>query len=348
MVRAGQVVLIGVALAVGPACKGDTAGQAAAPPATPRAPGPPEIDGRAALPDPLPEVAARVNGQAIPTARVKMMAEEALRSGSFPPDQKALAYRKVLDQYIVRELLVQEALARGIKADPKVLQEAENAQRARFPNAEAFRAALASQGADEAMFQAELRAQVTVDALVAELRKETPPEAVSDAELQKFYEENPAQFTSTDRVKAAHILLRTPKDLPAERKAELRAKAEQILKEIRGGGDFAALAAKHSQDNSTKDRGGEMDAFGHRQMPAELAALEKAIRSQEPGKVSDVVETPAGFHIVKTLARLADETMPLEPVKEQVRHYLLNQKRQQALQAFVNGLRAKAKIETHL
>jgi parvulin-like peptidyl-prolyl isomerase len=310
---------------------------------------PPDIDGETPLPDPLPKVAATVNGQPVPIHSVKILAEQALRSGSVPADRRAFAYRKSLNQFIVRELLFQEAIAEGLSADEKKLDETEVAQRSQFKDDAAWKKALASQGMDEQTFKTELRLQHTVNALVSKVWATVPPDSITEEEVKRSYDEHRTDWASHDRVRGSHIFIRVPLDVTPSHKPVFREKAEQILAEIQKGGDFAALARTHSDDPASSSHGGELEPYGRGQLPPELKPLEDAMRALKPGEVSpNVVETTAGYHVVKLLERLPDEPFALDQVRDQVRQHLLLQKRNDALQAFVNRLRAKAKIETHL
>lgn len=78
--------------------------------------------------------------------------------------------------------------------------------------------------------------------------------------------------------------------------AKARGKADDVLKRARGGEDFAALAKEFSDDPSNKDKGGDLDWFGPGRMEP---TFEKAAYALKPGEVSEVVETPFGYHIIK-------------------------------------------------
>ena len=103
-----------------------------------------------------------------------------------------------------------------------------------------------------------------------------------------------------EQVHARHILIsmKTP-DAPSEDaldKPAARAKAEEVLKRVRAGEDFATLAQQYSTDPGSKENGGDLGWFGRGKMVPEF---EKAAFALQPGQVSDVVESPFGFHIIK-------------------------------------------------
>jgi peptidyl-prolyl cis-trans isomerase D len=122
----------------------------------------------------------------------------------------------------------------------------------------------------------------------------------TDTDLQRLYTQNTEAFRIPERVRARHILLKT-EGKPASEEAAIKAKGESLLKQLKGGADFAKLAKENSEDPGSAANGGDLgDWITHGQMVAEF---DKAIFSLKPGETSGLVKTQYGYHIVQTLAR---------------------------------------------
>lgn len=150
-----------------------------------------------------------------------------------------------------------------------------------------------------------------------------------DDEVQEYYDTHLAQFQKQDEVHARHILFSVNAEASEADKAAARKKAEEVLAKAKGGADFAALARESSQDTATAPSGGDLGTFGRGMM---TPAFEAAAFALEPGQISDVVETPFGFHIIKVEEKHAARTQPLDEVKPAIVNELRNkQARQVAL-----------------
>ena len=118
----------------------------------------------------------------------------------------------------------------------------------------------------------------------------------SDKDIQAYYDSNLKKlYTHPDEVHARHILIEVPAGATAEQKAKAKTKAEDILKQLRKGADFAKLAKQYSEDPSTRDEGGDLGSFGRGQM---IKPFEEAVFSMKPGELR-MVETKFGFHDVR-------------------------------------------------
>jgi peptidyl-prolyl cis-trans isomerase D len=167
---------------------------------------------------------------------------------------------------------------------------------------------------------------------------------VDDAEIQKFYSANPNDFRTQEQVRARHILIKTPavgSDGKVDQKGvdAARAKAQDILKQIKAGGNFAELAKKNSEDPGSAQNGGELPAFGKGQMVPEF---EKVAFAQNPGQVSDLVQTTYGFHIIQTEEKMPARVKPLAEVKPQIEQELKAQKTSDQLGKITTDAQAAA------
>ncbi len=146
--------------------------------------------------------------------------------------------------------------------------------------------------------------------------------SVSSKEIADYYENNKDKFGQPKRVKVRHILIRADaKD--AEASAKAKQKAESIRKEAAEGKDFAALAKKYSEDPGTKDQGGEIGYISRGMVVPEF---EQAAFSMKVGEISQVIQTPYGFHILKVDDIQEAATQPLEKVKDQIEALIKNRK----------------------
>ncbi|HXD16957.1 MAG TPA: peptidylprolyl isomerase [Vicinamibacterales bacterium] len=319
---------------------------ASAPPAAQSTPPPAaaQLQPPAAKPVPpqLPEIVARINGETISGVELDraVKALEGRAGGPVPADQRDRVFRGVLDEMIGYKLLVQEAKTRKIVVPDSDI-EAQVAQiRSQFPNQQQFDQALAAQKMTLQDIRDDARSEMSVEKLVeGEIATKiaVKPEAVTD-----FYQKNQDKFQQGPRVRASHILISVPQNADAATKQQAKTKAEAILKDLKGGKDFAATAKENSQDPGSAVNGGDLGFFEKGQM---VPPFEQAAFALNAGDMSDLVETQFGYHIIKVAEKQTQRVVPLDEAKPQIEQYLSQQSRQAETQAFVDALKAKAKIE---
>lgn len=138
----------------------------------------------------------------------------------------------------------------------------------------------------------------------------------TDGEIAEYYElHKEERFTRQEEVRASHVLVRVDPTADEATKTAARKKAEGILAEVKGGADFAALARKNSDDPGSAAKGGDLGFFPRGRM---TPAFEAAAFALQPGQVSDIVETPFGFHIIEVGERREAGAEPLEAVRDAV------------------------------
>ncbi|MGA2328353.1 MAG: peptidylprolyl isomerase [Bryobacteraceae bacterium] len=133
-----------------------------------------------------------------------------------------------------------------------------------------------------------------------------------EAELRKYYEANKDQFRTPDRVHVRHILLKTT-GKPKEEEPKIRAKAEDLLKQLKAGADFAELAKKNSEDDGSAAKGGDLGWIVRGQT---VANFENTAFALKPKDLSGVIATEYGFHILQVLEREQARVKPFEELKE--------------------------------
>jgi peptidyl-prolyl cis-trans isomerase D len=152
---------------------------------------------------------------------------------------------------------------------------------------------------------------------VNQLRQNTQ---ISDDELKLDYQQNIQQYQVPNRVHVEHILLMTVGKTTEAEIEEVRKKTEDILQQAKKGSKFEDLAKKYSEDPGTKDKGGDLGWIIQGQTVAEF---EKTAFALDKGKMSDLVKTQYGFHIIKVLDKETAHTKPFEEVKDSIKAPLL-------------------------
>jgi peptidyl-prolyl cis-trans isomerase C len=167
---------------------------------------------------------------------------------------------------------------------------------------------------------------------------------VSEEDMNLYYKSHKNEFTVPEQVKARHILIRVDKSASEEDKKKAKEKAEALLKQIKKGEDFEKLASEFSEDPGSKKKGGDLGYFSRGKM---IKPFEDAAFSLKPGEVSEVVETPFGYHIIKVADKKPEEVQPFEKVKDEVRNKVFEEFRQARVKEFIDKALRDAKAEIY-
>lgn len=170
--------------------------------------------------------------------------------------------------------------------------------------------------------------------------------SVTDADMKKFYDENPAQFEEPEMVRASHILfgtrdLETNQELSDAKKADKRKLAEEVLKRAKAGEDFAKLAKQYSEDPGSKDTGGEY-TFPRGKMVKEFETAAFALNTNQ---VSDIVTTQFGYHIIKMSEKLPAKKHEFSEVSPKIKEYLIQSAIQKQGPGYLDKLEKDANVE---
>jgi parvulin-like peptidyl-prolyl isomerase len=297
--------------------------------------------------------AAEVNGDKILSADLnRMVAAIKTQNPEFATNtaaaNKALAQVKeqILDELITTRLLAQEAKRRKVAVDAKTVDAAvANIKTGNgFKTDAEFKAALQKDGKTPE----DLRRAISDELAIRELSTLlTADVTVSNDDIAAFYRSNLKEFTVPEGVKARHILLAINPSAPAEEKERVRKRAADLIKQLNNKADFAALAKTNSDDQTNKDRGGDLGAFPRGQM---IKSFEDAAFGAAVGKIVGPVETDFGIHIIRVDEKIPSRVLPLADAQKnpELRAYLLKQKVQKRLDETIVKLKGSAKIKKNV
>jgi peptidyl-prolyl cis-trans isomerase D len=156
---------------------------------------------------------------------------------------------------------------------------------------------------------------VDVDALKTKV-------VVLPGDIESYYQKNIQQYSTPEQVRASHILLKTE----GKNEAEVKARAEALLKQVKSGADFAELAKKNSEDEVSAKQGGDLDYFARGRMVKEF---EDVAFSLPPGSISDLVKSQFGYHIIKVVDKKPAATRTLAEVRAQIADQLAYERAQE-------------------
>jgi len=175
-----------------------------------------------------------------------------------------------------------------------------------------------------------------VQMIVADPDKLAQGMQVNDADVRAYYNSHKDQFRVQERVKARHILVMT-QGKPADEVTKLKAKAEDLLKQVKAGGDFAKLAEKNSDDPGSAKNGGDLGWVVRGQMVPEF---EKATFELQPKQISGLVTTNYGFHIIQVLEKEPSHLKTLDEAKDDIAKALKSQSMSEQMQALADKAHA--------
>jgi peptidyl-prolyl cis-trans isomerase D len=180
----------------------------------------------------------------------------------------------------------------------------------------------------------------TVEYVVLDIEAIKKSITLNEADVKTYFEQNQARLSGNQERRASHILINSPKGDAASKRDAAKAKAQELLAQVRKTPDsFADLAKKNSQDTGSAANGGDLDFFGRGAM---VKPFEDAVFAMKKGDISDVVESDFGYHIIK----LTDVKEPKQKTFEELRAGIESDlKTQQAktkyaesAEAFTNGV----------
>ncbi|NHZ61348.1 molecular chaperone SurA [Massilia sp. CCM 8694] len=271
----------------------------------------------------IDSIAVVVNDEVITrneiSARVRAV-EGAMKSQNAPVPEAADLQRQVIERMIVERAQMQLAKEMGVRVDDTMLDRAIGriAEQQKL-SVQEMRNQMEKSGTTFAAFREEIRSEI----MMQRLREHEVDNKIqiSDAEVDTYLAAEKAAAADKVEMNLAQIMVRIPENASPEQIAARRARADDVMRQLRTGGDFAKIAATYS-DSSDALKGGEIGWRAADRLPP---LFSDALGKLKPGQVTPVLKSTTGFHILKMVDKrnLADASAPAAVQQTRARHILL-------------------------
>ncbi len=302
--------------------------------------------------EPAESIAATVNGVDITEDELQQLMkpqlEKMAQQGKQLPPAFAQAFEKQIRQQALDRIIVGRLLEEKVKetnivvTDEEVISQITKIAAAQRPpmSLEELKKKTAEYGQNYDELKQQVRKGMAYQKIVE--AQWAGKINITEEDAKKYYDENPTKFEAPEQVRASHILIKpdTTDADPNQAKVKAKAKTQDLLKQIQEGADFAELA-KANSDCPSAAQGGDLNFFSKGKM---VPPFEKAAFALEVGKVSDIVETQFGYHIIKVTDRKEASTTSFEQAKDNIIRQLTQQKQSEFYNKYIDSLKAEANI----
>jgi len=294
-------------------------------------------------------VVVTVNGTAVTEGQVEeALAPRMAQMASRVPENMLPQYRQQMRKRIIENLIIDELLTQKEKEGKIDVNQAElDAQINKLVTEQnltidEFKSLLKAYGTNFADYQESVRKRLMFDKLMQIQFADQLPNP-TDEQMKAYYEENIKQFQKPEAIHAKHILIATGKDAndPNKDQQQAKAKAQELLKKIKGGANFEELARQYSDCPSGKN-GGDLGVQAKGSLVPEF---EKAAYALKPGQTSDVVQTSFGYHIIKLVSHTDANTVKFEDAKEEIKNSLTAKDKEKIVMDYIQKIRSGADIK---
>jgi parvulin-like peptidyl-prolyl isomerase len=278
------------------------------------------------------EAVAWVNGEPIRFSvfwdEIKNRYNEVEEASSPQQDVLLVLKKKVLSDLIRERLLLQEASRRGITVPDEALEARIEELRAGYTGSP-LRKSLIKHAMDYDQWREALRENMVIEALFANVVQDAGK--VTEQEVSQYYREHLDEFLIPEAVQLDQIVVKS------------RSTAQRVLRLIRKGEDFGALAAQYSI-GPEKEQSGRLGTYRRGELPV---LLERAAFSTPTGKVTSLVETQHGFHLLKVVKRIPSHMQSEAEAREEIARKLSQEKEQVFYDEWVEALIQNSDIRVH-
>lgn len=283
--------------------------------------------------EPIPEEAVQYEMRRLVQFYSEHMTTEELKAQL--PEMK----QKAVDQVVGAKLLMNEADRLDIQVPVADIDEKLNAMKADVGGDDAFAEVLKKQNIDEGQVIAGIQRGKRMDLLIEQITQGL--DDPTEEEIEQHFDDNAEEYFRQDRVQAQHILLKPATDKLEDRETS-KSKLMELRNRIQLGEDFGEIASQFSECPSGTKSDGSLGWFARGMM---IPEFDDAVFAMELEELSDVVETPLGFHLIRLNGCEEGGPVTLDEVADKVRDYLRHATRGRMISAYVEDLKKKTDIQ---
>lgn len=297
-------------------------------------------------------VVASVNGEDITTQeldeQVTLMETNLQQQGySFDGEQgkqlEQMLRQNIVDQMIDQKLVLQDAKKQNMLPSDKEVQTEIDKIKKQLGTEADFKKFLAANGVNEPKLNDLVKQQLAMSDLQKKIAAEVPQP--TDEQIKAYYEQNKTQFSQPEQRQVSHILIGVGDYSNGKKRSEVDAKvlALQVVQKIKAGEDFAKLAKEYSDDQGSKDNGGQYPPFS--KGGGMVQEFEDAAFNLKQGEYTvEPVKTTYGYHIIRLDQIIPAQTKTLAESKDSIISSLNQDAVNKKTDEYIKGLRDKAKI----
>jgi len=273
-------------------------------------------------------IVAEVDGDAITVAEFTTEFFPLVEGYDTPPsdqEQEALKNLKeaLLDQLIEKRVILHEAPNMGITVSDEELEEVLTSIQRDYPEG-GFEEVVQDE-ASLLRWKEQLRQRLLIEKVISRVSQVTSP--IDERTMRQYYEKHREEFVVAEQVRVRQIVVKDRED------------AESILRKLKRGDPFDELARRYSSGLEAEE-GGDLGFFGHGEMPEEF---DVAFSLQE-GEISDIVQSPYGYHIFQVVAKGGQSELDFAQVKDQIRSMITREEEEKTFQDWLKTIKKQARI----
>ena len=304
----------------------------------------------------IPKLVARVNGVDIESKYIQFRLSQIIKKINRPLTikEKTSIVKDLIEKEIVRELINQQGKKEKLVLDNKMIETELESLRSAYSSGDEFNNALKTRNINlediKKSMQIDLNARQLLNAQIKGKIN------ISNEDVKKYYEENKSKFQRPEAYHARHILAayfppealrnQTIKELKKNKEFFARMaeeKIDKVIEELKKGADFKELAKNQSDDESSRETGGDLDYIYKGIFDA---SFDEAAEKLNPGEISEKIKTRFGFHVIQLIEKKPPELATFDEMKPGIQKHLFLEEAKKQVASYIEELKQTASIET--